>query len=313
MVETTLAAANVRITHDKTANLRRLTDFIHEAGRKGVDILVLPEVGLQGYPDFGYCSGDQGEIAQKQYYYREAETVPGAATQAVQNLAGQYGMTVQLGLAERSLHGNVVFNTAAVINGQGVQSVFRKIHNQFEFPYFSPGEHTPTFDLPHCRAASLICYDLVFPELSRVYALLGATVILMSTAWVMKGHDKDSDYYGWAIDASVQANAFFNQLWFVVSDHCETEVGTAGVDYYGRSKIVDPFGKTVTMIDGDEGLVTHTADLEAEVVRSRTEGFGANLLQDRRPQHYAPLTDLRPYHGTHRRSDDCGRDRNGSP
>jgi predicted amidohydrolase len=306
MAETTLAAANARITHDKTANLRRVTDLIHEAGRKGVDILVLPEVALQGYPDFSYPAGDPGETAQKKYYYREAETVPGPATQVIQELAGQYGMAVQLGLAERSLHGNVVFNTAAVIDGQGVRSVFRKIHNQFEFPYFSPGEHTPTFDLPHCRAASLICYDLVFPELSRVYALQGATVILMSTAWVMKDHDKDSDYYGWAMDVSVQANAFFNQLWFVVSDHCETGVGTAGVDYYGRSKIVDPFGKTVARIDGEEGLVTYTADLEAEVVQSRTEGFGANLLQDRRPQHYASLTDLRAYRGFCLHPGDCG-------
>jgi predicted amidohydrolase len=104
------------------------------------------------------------------------------------------------------------------------------------------------------------------------------------------------------MDISVQANAFFNQLWFVVSDHCETGVGVAGVDYYGRSKIVDPFGTAVATIDGEEGLVIHTADLEAEVVRSRTEGFGANLLQDRRPQHYTALTDLRPYRGSARPS-----------
>jgi predicted amidohydrolase len=297
LAETTLAAANVAVTHDKAANLRRLTELIYEAGSNGADILVLPEVGLQGYPDFGCPAGGPGETAQKQYYYREAETIPGPATRVVQEAAGRYGMTVQLGLAERSLHGNVIFNTAAVIDGAGVKSVFRKIHNQFEHPYFSPGENTPTFRLPHCRAASLICYDLVFPELSRVYALQGATVILMSTAWVMKGHDKDSDYYGWAMDIAVQANAFFNQLWFVVSDHCETGAGTAGVDYYGRSKIVDPFGRVVAVIDGEEGLVTHTADLQAEVLRSRTEGFDANLLQDRRPQHYAALTDLRPYHG----------------
>lgn len=298
MAETTLAAANVEIAHDKRTNLRRLCDFINEAGIRGVDVLVLPEVGLQGYPDFSYPSGDPGETEQKQYYFRQAETVPGPATETVQKLAAQYDMTIQLGLAERSLHGNVIFNTAAVINGQGVQSVFRKIHNQFEFPYFSPGEYTPTFDLPHCRAASMICYDLVFPELSRVYALHGATLILMSTAWVMEGHDKNNDYYGWVMDISAQANAFFNQMWFVISDHCEKGAGHAGVDYYGRSKIVDPFGKTVAEVDGGEGLAIYTTDVEAEVLRSRTAGFGANLLQDRRPQHYASVTDACPYGGS---------------
>jgi predicted amidohydrolase len=297
MPDTTLAAANVKIVHDKAVNLRRFGELIHEAGAAGVNILVLPEVGLQGYADFGYGSGDKGETDQKQYYYREAETIPGPATDAVQELAARYGMTIQLGLAERALHGNVIFNSTALITSRGVAGVFRKLHNQFEFPFFSPGEATPVFDLPVGRVASMICYDLVFPELSRIYALKGATAILMSTAWSMKGHDKGDDYYGWTMDIAAQANAFFNQLWLVISDHCETGAHSAGVDYWGHSQIVDPFGRVVAMLDSDEGLAVHTADLEAEVLRSRTEGFGANLLQDRRPQHYGLVSDSQPYRG----------------
>ena len=84
MAEVTLAAANVRIAHhDKIANLRRFLELVDEAGAVGADVLVLPEMGLQGYADFAYGIGERGTAEQKQYYYREAETVPGPATAAI--------------------------------------------------------------------------------------------------------------------------------------------------------------------------------------------------------------------------------------
>ena len=78
LADVTLAAANVRIVHhDKTANLNRFLELIDEAGSTGADILVLPEMGLQGYADFAYGIGDRGVAEQKQYYFREAEPSPG--------------------------------------------------------------------------------------------------------------------------------------------------------------------------------------------------------------------------------------------
>jgi predicted amidohydrolase len=292
MAPVTLAAANIRIEHDKARNLAKFLEMIDEAATKGVDVLVLPEVGLQGYADFAFGLGDKGTAAQKQYYFKESEPVPGPATEAVRAKAAEYGMHVQLGLAERGLNGNVVFNSTALIGPDGVVGVYRKVHNQFEFPYFNPGEATPVFDLPFGRAASLICYDLAFPELMRVFALKGANLALMSTAWPMRGHDRTDDYHGRSMDLAAQANAFFNQMWLVISNHCEKGVYSGGVDYWGNSQIVDPYGKVVALLEDEEGLVVHTADLDETTLASRTDGFfGLNLLQDRRPQHYGELVD----------------------
>ena len=47
-------------------------------------------------------------------------------------------MYVQVGLAESAGHGNVVFNTAALIGPDGVVGVYRKLHNQAEYPFFCP-------------------------------------------------------------------------------------------------------------------------------------------------------------------------------
>lgn len=292
MTETTLAAANVGIVHDKIRNMKRFVELIEEAAGRGTDILVLPEVGLQGYADFALPNGSKAATEQKQYYFREAETIPGPATERVMDLARRHGMTIQLGLAERALHGNAIYNSTALIGPQGVIGIYRKLHNTFEFPYFSPGEETPVFPTPHGTLASLICYDLAFPELLRTFAVKGADVALMSTAWPMKGHDRATDYHGWAMDMAAQSNAFFNQFWIVVSNHCEKGAYSQNVDYYGGSQIVDPTGKVVAYLGDEEGLVVHKADLQDEILKARTEAFfGLNLLQDRRPERYEAVVD----------------------
>jgi predicted amidohydrolase len=290
--ETTLAAANVRICHDKARNMRRFVELIAQAAGQNVDILVLPEMGLQGYADFALRPGTPEGAEQKRYYFREAETIPGPATDRIASLARQHDMLIQLGLAERALHGNAIYNSTALIGPKGVLGVYRKLHNTFEFPYFSPGEETPVFGTPHGVVASLICYDLCFPELLRTYAVQGADLALMSTAWPMKGHDPSDDYHGWAMDLAAQSNAFFNQNWLVISNHCEKSVYSGRIDYYGNSQIVDPRGKVVARLGEEEGLVVHRADLRGEVLKSRTEAFfGLNLLQDRRPERYGAVLD----------------------
>ena len=57
MSETTLAAANVKIAHDKARNLNRFVELIEEAAAQGADVLVLPEAGLQGYAVFALPLG----------------------------------------------------------------------------------------------------------------------------------------------------------------------------------------------------------------------------------------------------------------
>jgi predicted amidohydrolase len=150
----------------------------------------------------------------------------------------------------------------------------------------------PVFRTAHGVLASVICYDLCFPELLRTYAVKGADVVLMSTAWPMKGRDRSTDYHGWAMDLAAQSNAFFNQFWLVISNHCEKQAYSTKSDYYGGTQIVDPLGKVVAYLEDDEGLVTHRADLQESILKSRTEAFfGLNLLQDRRPEHYGAVLD----------------------
>lgn len=292
MSEIGLAAANVSICHDKEANLRKFIGLMEEAARQGADLLVLPELGLQGYLDLSYSLGSPGMARQREYYFHESETIPGPSTLTLAQHAERLGICVQVGLAERALHGSVIYNSTALLGPAGLLGVYRKMHNQFEHPYFSPGEDTPVFDAGRAPVASVICYDICFPELPRSLALKGATVLLMSTAWPMRGHERGEDQYGRAMDLAAKAAAFFNQMWVVVSNHCERGVYSEKVDYYGGTQIVDPTGEVVGYLAQEEGLLVRRADVEGSVLKARTRSFfGLSLLQDRRPQHYGLIVD----------------------
>ena len=103
----------------------------------------------------------------------------------------------------------------------------------------------------------------------------------------MKGHDREDDYHGWAMNLAAKANCFFNQSWMVISNHCESGSCSQNVDYWGGSQIVQLIGKVVAYRGAEEGRAVHTADLAAEVQKARTDAFfGLNLLQDRRPEHF---------------------------
>jgi predicted amidohydrolase len=288
----TLATANVRITHDKHKNLARFVELIDEAASQKANILVLPEVALQGYADFGYTF-QQPEFAEwRRYFVRESEPIPGPSTEVIRKAVERHGMYVQLGMAEIALHGNVIYNSTALIGPDGVVGVYRKTHAHPDYPFFNTGESVPVFHTPFGTIGSLICYDIVFPELGRVYALKGAQMLLMSTAWPMKGHDRETDYAGGNMDLMARANAIANQIWLVVSNHCETDAYSTHDDYYGGSQIIDPGGRVLGYLGREEGLVVASVELEDVLWKVRTEEMSAcNHLQDRRPELYGAIVD----------------------
>lgn len=312
MTPTTLAAANMAVARDKPTNLAKIIDMIGEAGGLGVDFLVFPEAALQGYVDFAVRRGTAAHAEQTTRLLASAEPVPGPATETVREAAAKHDMVVQFGLIEAGTYGNTLYNSVAVVGPRGVLHRFRKIHNKPEYPYMKPGHDTGTVTIGERRVGSLICADILFPELARVYALRGADLLLYSTAWPTRMGESEST--GEYMDLCVRSTAFFNQTWVVASNHCEQDSYSERLDYYGGSQIVDPRGEVMARSAADEGLVTYSADLQAGIVAARTfSGIGQSFLDDRRPEHYSLLSrdlDRCPIddHGTMAQSDIADRE-----
>lgn len=290
-----IAVANMHVEHKKARNLKKIEELVGQAREHASDLLVLPEMALQGYADFAFPHGSKEAAEQLRYYLAEAEQVPGPSTDAVAALAKRAGMVIQFGLAEIDAARTTVYNSVAVVDSGGLRGTYRKVHNQFEHPYFAPGDAIKPVTTSKGLIGPLICYDLAFPEVARQYALQGVRLLTMSTAWPMKGHDRATDYHGRMMDLSCRANAFFNQAVLACSNHCETGVYSAGVDYYGGSQIVGATGDVAATLTTEEGVVAWECDLSKHVDEVRTEPFfGLSLLADRRPECYGSPAAERP-------------------
>ena len=294
---TTLGAVSMHCSHDVASNWGKYRDFIEEAASRGVSFLVFPEVSLQGYfwdtPGVG-----SPEMAEQLHYFRSvAEPIPGPTTLRLQEYAARYDMIIQAGMAEAAMDGNIIYNSAVLVGASGVIGVFRKLHNQFEWPIFAPGDHLSVFPTSLGKVGMFVCYDLCFPEITRAFALQGAKIASLTTAWPMKGEDPETDYYGYCYDLMSRASAFCNSMWLVSSNQVMRPPEPGCPNYYGHARIISPTGKIVADGGYAEGLVSAAVDLDGELERSRTmEFFGLNMLQDRRPEYYGLLADKAAYY-----------------
>ena len=284
----TIGAVCMHCCHHKERNLRKYERIIHDAGARGVQLLVFPEVSLQGYLR-RVGEDDSTSIAEQLRYYREtSEALDGPTIQLIHHLARQYNMHIQVGMAEREENSEAIYNSAVLVGPRGVVGRFRKVHNPFEWPVFSAGERFEVFETPFGAVGPLICYDLCYPEAIRTLALKGALVATVTTAWPMERDEHDDDYFGYTYDILSRAGAMANQIWFVQSNQVMRPPSVGSEHYWGHSRIIAPTGRVVADIGYAEGIAVATVELLGEVERVRTESYfgGLNLLADRRPETY---------------------------
>lgn len=269
---TLVAACQVGLAvGEVTANRAAAAAAIGEAARRGAELVVLPELC-----DSGYVFTGEAEA--------RALAAPAADSPTLrewQDLAAKFGTTIAGGFCELGDDG-LVYNSAALVGGDGVLAVYRKAHLwDAEKLVFTPGdEPPPVAGLPFGRVGLMICYDLEFPEWVRLPALAGADLIAAPVNWPampVPAGERPCDV------VRVQADACVNGVFIAAADRCRAE---RGVSWVGGSVIVGPDGYPL------EGPVT--ADTQAvlvadcELARARDKRISTHndVLADRRPQLY---------------------------
>ncbi len=190
---------------------------------------------------------------------KRAQRLPGPAEDEFREMAQRHGIWLIPGsLFERE--GDAIYNTAPVISPSGeVVGRYRKI---FPFrPYemeVTAGEDFVVFDVPDVgRFGVSICYDMWFPETSRVLAAMGAEVLLHPT---MTGTiDREVEL------SIVRATAAQQQCFMF-------DINGAGDGGNGRSIIVGPYGDVQHQAGHSEEMIPIEIDLD-RVRRSREVGL----------------------------------------
>jgi predicted amidohydrolase len=257
------------VVGDVERNRRLTREAVGSAVAAGAKLVVLPELSTSGYV---FESPEEARSC--------AEPADGPSLEAWSEEVGPDGVVVG-GFCELGDDG-LLYNSAAVVDADGVQAVYRKIHLwDAEQVVFEPGKAcAPVIETRVGRVGIAVCYDLNFPEVARGLALAGADIVIVPTNWPRYPRPEGERPIEIAL---AMATAHLNHVFVAACDRCGEE---RGVEWTGGSVICDEWGWPLAgPLDGyGAGLLVADCDL----ARARDKAWNErnDVLGDRRPDLY---------------------------
>lgn len=265
------AVAQVNAGRDVKANLETAVSFIEEAAGGGCSLIAFPELFLQR--------------GAHQIVFDNNFSLGGPNLTELCAAAKRSNINVIAGSVPLRGEDNELYNTALFINSRGeIIETYRKIHlfdvdlpGKFkiqESAHLDGGTEVQKLEFDGVRCGIAICYDLRFAELFRRLSTDGAQVIFVPANFTFetgKAH--------W--EPLLRARAIENQCYIVAPAQCGQNPDT-GVQSYGHSLVVDPWGEVVASAGEEEEWFDCTLDLQyIEAVRKKLPALDHVELRDK--------------------------------
>jgi predicted amidohydrolase len=269
----TIAAVAANFTRNVEACLARIEAILADAKDRGAGLVVLPDASLGGY--LSRFRADEPAATPPAF------DADGPELKRIAQAAGD--TIVCLGFCE--VAGNIHYNTAICLNGDGILGRHRKVHLPLpDQAVYTPGDAFEPFDTPVGRMGLLIDYDKTFPEAARTLAARRAEVLACLCAWPasvsVRASRLDRDPQSTLFNLYDRARAAENQVVWVSAN----QTGQFGqLRFLGQSKVVGPGGQVLASTNTKPGLATATLDVQAELDRARRT---FDHLAERRPSSY---------------------------
>jgi len=247
---------------DPVYNFKHAEELILKAAAEKPDVIVLPETWNTGF----FPEEDLASLCDKD-------------GQKVKEMCGGLAKKLNVNIIAGSISNlrmdDNVYNTAYVFDRSGkCIADYDKIHvftPMGEDKFYKKGTRIVTFELDGHKCGIIICYDVRFLELVRMLALQKIDILFIPAQWPAKRR------FHWT--TLTTARAIENQMFVVTCNSC----GTAGATVYGgSSRILDPWGETITAAGEKEEIITGELDFSViEGIRT-----SINVYNDRRPDLY---------------------------
>ncbi len=267
-----VAAVQINSTADREANLAVADRLTRAAAGDGATLIVLPEKWT--------AMGSEDDMRTA------AEPLDGGPSiEWARRLARELAVDLVAGsILERVPGQEKLANTSVHVDPSGeIKAVYRKIH-MFDVEvggrvYRESELERPGDDVVLSQTAGgqelgmSVCYDLRFPELYRILAVLGARIVVVPAAFTLQ---TTRDHW----ETLLRARAIENQAFIVAAN----QVGEHPAHQHsgGRSMIVDPWGIVLAQAPDSEGHIVAELDLERQQdIRARLPS-----LANRRPGAY---------------------------
>jgi len=250
------------VPRDKEATLTKMVERIAEAGERGCDLVIFPELALNTWGECEECAAVHQPCA---WHLEQAELAAGPSLEVLLAAAAAHGVHVIYGFEERNEDdATVIHNSASIVAPDGLVGTYRKLHLgiPMETDRFTPGKSLPVFDTDLGPIGISICYDFYNnPELCRVLALKGARLLVNPTGRSDLPRAREH------LEQTTLVRAHEN----LVAAASANRVGSShGPSWAGGSVIASTrfpgFPETLARAGADEELVTADVDF-AEIAR----------------------------------------------
>ena len=260
-----IAVGQMCASSDVEKNFEVVADLCSQAKDRGCAMLFLPEcfafIGVKGTDALAVMEPLDGPLLGR---YRE--------------LAAKHRLWLSLGGFPETGpdRGDRRFNAHVIVDASGeIRASYRKIHLfdvdmgdvngpvLMESRTAAAGETLVTCDSPAGKLGLTVCYDLRFPEMfARLRYELGCEMMLVPSAFT-----KPTGQAHW--ETLLRARAIETQSYVVAA--AQAGAHSEGRASHGHAMVVDPWGKVVAELDGEEtGIAVADVDLRyLKDVRSR--------------------------------------------
>jgi len=266
-----LLAQCASVVGDPGKNLQKLEAVFSKAE---AEIVIFPEMFLSGY-------------LPRDNLPALAEPIGGSTVSRLSAMCRKAGRSLITGipLKHASVKGQITNSVVAIDEKGGVGRYDKSYLPTFgpfeENLYFSPGSTAVVKELSGLRVGVVICYDLFFPELSKLLALQGADLIVCAsaspTATVVN--------FKRMMPARALENATYMAYVNLVGTHLDLVFG-------GESRLVDPRGEIVVEAKPlAEDFVTGEIDISKLEFARRMRP----TLRDSRKEVFEAIIDLKKF------------------
>lgn len=252
-----VALLQTPVSMDKAENLRNAREQVKIAAQNGAEMVILPEMFCCPY--------------STAYFAHYAEPKGGDSWLELSAWAAENRICLVGGSMPEVENGRIC-NTSFVFGPDGRQLARHRKMHLFDVEFdggqhfresdtFTPGDEVTTFVYKDMTFGLCICFDLRFPELSRLMALRGAQAVIVPAAFNMT-------------TGPLHWETMFRQR--AVDDQCYT-IGVApardeqGVYVsYANSLVCDPMGRVLTRAEAEPCILYAELD-PAEVDSARRQ------------------------------------------
>ena len=254
-----VALIQTRTPATQAAALEHITPLIRQAAKAGAQLILTPEGS-------NLLQRDRPKMLAA---LRRLEDDP--FVQGVRVLAKDLRVWILIGSALVSTGPDKAANRAVLIDAEGaVVQTYDKVHmfdvdlpngdRYRESALYEPGGEARLAQTPWGLLGLTVCYDMRFPQLYRALAKAGAQMIAVPAAFT-----RPTGEAHWEV--LLRARAIENGAFILAP--AQGGVHEDGRGTWGRSIVIDPWGRVLAQAEGDEpGVVMADLDLE-EVARTR--------------------------------------------